>query len=73
MSGRSIVVVYLLWEHEVRVRFSAPRQRNSPDMSWEPAGREHVRGPGGDEVRVRFSAARPKKFPHLGEFLFGES
>ncbi len=24
-SGRSIVVVYLLWEHVVRVRFSAPR------------------------------------------------
>ena len=72
MSGRSIVVVYLLWEHEVRVRFSAPRQRNSPDMSWEPAGREHVRGPGGDEVRVRFSAARPNQKVAFGGFLICE-
>ena len=26
-TGRSIVVVFMLWEHAVRVRFSAPRTK----------------------------------------------
>ena len=41
LSGSSIVVVCMLWEHEVRVRFSAPRQRKRARCAG------HICGPKG--------------------------
>ena len=60
-SGRSIVAVHLLWEHEVRVRFSAPRQRISP-ASWDDAV-----VPKG--MQSEFDSRHPEKNSRLSNFL----
>jgi hypothetical protein len=56
-AGRSIVVVYLLWEQKVRVRFSAPRKKKEYTEYSIVAVYIH----GVDAAPVRFRVLRQKE------------